>query len=591
MDNPLKTRSDLGRHLVDMLEPLKKFAVPGGYLLGATTAHYPPKTAVMEGWCRCLWGIGPYVAGGGEWPGMDELLLTLSRGVDPSDDAYWGDCAPKDQKLVEMAPIAMCLLLAPGAFWKPLSETARQNLYRWLSQIEKRDLPQNNWCFFRLMVCAAFRSLGLPVDEQAERGCFDLIESCYFGDGWYQDGKGGGFDTYNPMGFHFYGLVLAAFAKRRGETGGVYARYIERAKIFAPRFAAWFHRDGSVIPYGRSLTYRFAVVSFFSACAFAGLELIPWGEMKGIVLRNLRHWFSLPVFDSGGILTIGYNYPNLIMADTYNSPGSPYWALKTHLILSLGDDHPFWRAEEAPLPAGELCVSERAAGFIVNRSAEDAQLLTGGACPWDMNHGAQKYSKFAYSARFGFCVSLSNYGIEKCGCDSALLLSEGDGYWRERREAVELTVGEDRVSSRWQPWPDVDIVTTLIRKGNWHIRIHRINSGRPLQAVEGGFPVPRITGLNAAEPLRRITGEGEALIAFPDHASRIVALEKNNPRKGALIVTAPNLNIVHPSVMIPALEGNLAAGLTVWACAVRAGDSDRVCDESAPLGDVLENTG
>ncbi|SQB37568.1 Uncharacterized protein conserved in bacteria [Citrobacter koseri] len=38
------------------------------------------------------------------------------------------------------------------------------------------------------------------------------------------------------------------------------------------------------------------------------------------------------------------------MCEDYNSPGSPYWALKVFLILALPDDHAFWQAEELPLP-------------------------------------------------------------------------------------------------------------------------------------------------------------------------------------------------------------------------------------------------
>ncbi|MDR2134519.1 MAG: DUF2264 domain-containing protein, partial [Treponema sp.] len=347
-----------------------------------------------------------------------------------------------------------------------------------------------------------------------------------------------------------------------------------------PSFAAWFYRDGSMIPYGRSLSYRFAGVSFFSACAFASLEVLPWGVMKGIVLRNLRRWFSLPVLDAGGILSVGYAYPNLVMADTYNSPGSPYWALKTYLVLALGEDHPFWQAEEAPLPETLSPTAERIPGFILSSNAEDAQLLNAGRYPnFDMNHAAQKYCKFAYSARFGFCVAHSNYDIEKTGCDSALLFSEGDGYWRERRETTDQATGANWVRSRWQPWADVEVVTVLIRLEGWHVRIHRIQSGRPLLTVEGGFSVPRFDG--AAPPAANAAASAsEALVLYPWAASRIAALEGSFPgglkpalpRRGGLVVPAPNLNVIHPAVVIPVLEGKLEAGTTLLACAVRAGD-------------------
>jgi hypothetical protein len=543
----------------------------------------------MEGWSRCLWGIAPFISGGGTWPDAEGLRETLTRGVDPEDGAYWGDCGCRDQRLVEMAAIALSLVLAPGVFWEPLDGKTRRNLYRWLSFIEREELPPNNWHFFRLIVQAAFRKLALPVDSRAEEASFDLVESCYRGDGWYQDGDGGSFDLYNPMGFHFYSLVLAALDDEEARRGSPVVppirrfaeRFRERAREFGPSFAAWFYRDGSMIPYGRSLTYRFAGASFFSACAFAGIEALPWGVMKGIVLRNLRHWFSLPILDAGGLLSAGYAYPNLIMADAYNAPGSPYWALKTYLVLALGEDHPFWRAEEAPLPETLSPAAQRIPGFIVSSNAEDAQILNAGRYPsFDMNHAAQKYCKFAYSARFGFCVSHSNYNIEKTGCDSALLLSEGGGYWRERRETTEQETGANWVRSRWRPWADVDIVTALIRLGGWHVRVHRVQSGRPLLAVEGGFSVPRFNDADDAPPLRNAAAAAsEALAFYPWAASRIAALEGGFPgalkppasRRGILVVPAPNLNLIHPGVVIPALEGRLEPGTSFLACAVWAG--------------------
>ena len=36
-------------------------------------------------------------------------------------------------------------------------------------------------------------------------------------------------------------------------------------------FAAWFDTDGAAVPYGRSLTYRFAQSAFYAACLWAGL--------------------------------------------------------------------------------------------------------------------------------------------------------------------------------------------------------------------------------------------------------------------------------------------------------------------------------
>jgi hypothetical protein len=503
-----------------------------------------------------------------------------------------------------MAAIALALLLAPEVFWQPLDGKARRNLYRWLSFIETEELPPMNWHFFRLIVQAAFRELGLPVNAQAEETSFNIVESCYRDDGWYQDGEGGSFDLYNPMGFHYYSLVLAALEERKSASGRetpappirrFAERFRDRAKTFGASFAAWFYRDGSAIPYGRSLTYRFAESAFFSACAFAGLEVLPWGVMKGIVLRNLRRWYSRPILDKGGCLTVGYGYPNQTMADTYNAPGSPYWAFKIYLVLALGEDHPFWQAEEASQPAEPRILSEKAPCFVLSRGEEDVQLLTAGRYPnFDMAHAADKYCKFAYSARFGFCVSHSSYNIAMTGCDSMLMLSEGDDYWRQRRQVWGQTVGPNWTASFWAPWPDVVIHTTLVSQGAWHVRIHRIESARTLKAVEGGFALRRCrkvgetAGLSDSsfpgepELKNSAAGSGESLLVMPWGASRIAALEPDSSRTGSFVIPAPNLNILESQVAVPVLEGTLAPGTTVWASAVRAGDSDPVRGEKIP---------
>ncbi|MDR2419042.1 MAG: DUF2264 domain-containing protein, partial [Treponema sp.] len=108
--NPSKTRADVARSLEELLAPLSAHAVPDGYHLGSAAAIYPPKIARMEGWCRCLWGIAPFIAGGGTWPDSASLQETLRRGVNPDDRACWNGCGDRDQRLVEMAPLAFALI-------------------------------------------------------------------------------------------------------------------------------------------------------------------------------------------------------------------------------------------------------------------------------------------------------------------------------------------------------------------------------------------------------------------------------------------------------------------------------------------------
>ena len=625
----LQTRTDVQQAVLALLDPLNSCYVSDGLHLGYTGSSYSPRVARLEAWSRTLWGIAPLLAGGGSFPFLDRHLEILTRCTDPASPCYWGTPTDKDQRLVEMAPLAFALLSARAWFWDPLSPREKQNLYHWLSTIQHRQLPANNWHFFRILVCTAFRFLDLPVDEAAEAESFRIVEECYKRNGWYIDGTNATYDLYNPTGFHFYGLLYARFLKewvgRCSQQQFIPSAiqeciplsverarlFSERAEQFAPQYLAWFREDGSFVPFGRSLTYRFVAASFFSACAFAGVPVFPWGVLKGAVLRHLRYWFSRPILDSQGLLTIGYGYPNLVMAEQYNASGSPYWGLKTFLILALPPDHPFWASPEEPIhtlskvpgkpvptkqlrtpihpspPTAEILCQEPP-GFIVSRSREDVQVLNPGYYPgWEAVHSAAKYGKFVYSARFGFCVSHGAYGLEKTGCDSALVLSEGDGYWRERRHTENVRFGKNWTASTWKPWSNVTIDSILISLGVWHVRVHRIKSDRSLLGVEGGFSVPRY-GEECSEDYSPSISYSQnpvgITVTFPWAASRMVDLSPvcSHNRTAELVYPEPNLNVLEPSVVLPILKGTLEPGTTLWACAVRAGDPAPTCSEPAP---------
>jgi hypothetical protein len=100
------------------------------------------------------------------------------------------------------------------------------------------------------------------------------------------------------------------------------------------------------------------MAGFWGALAFADVELpapLTWGVIKGLLLRNFRWWAAQKdIFNSDGTLTIGYTYPNMYLAENYNSPGSPYWCCLAFCPLALPELHPFWTSEEAHYPSDAL---------------------------------------------------------------------------------------------------------------------------------------------------------------------------------------------------------------------------------------------
>ena len=409
------------------------------------------------------------------------------------------------------------------------------------------------------------------------------MEAYYLGDGWYADGPGRPKDYYISMAFHFYGLIYATL---NGEDDPARAQILrDRAAQFAQDFIYMSAAGGESVPFGRSLTYRFAMVAFWSGVAFAGLEVFTPGVVKGIILRHLRWWLKQPIFDRDGILTLGFAYPNLAFCEDYNSPGSPYWALKVFLILALPAEHPFWLAEELPLPAlaDKRAIPHAQQILVHSEHSQHVYMLTSGQLELNNYVNTEaKYTKFAYSSRFGFTIERGRYGIKHAACDSMLLLSEGDNYWRGRRECDEVVVHDDHIFSRWSPWHDVHIASWLIPCGDWHVRLHQINTARRLNSTEGGFAVMK------AEPQMRHDG---CRVQARNGDSAILSLPVGITREADCVIAPPNSSVMFAEcAAIPVLTGELAPGQHWLCCAVRAGAHQDEWLSTAPVVLREDNT-
>lgn len=578
--NPLSSRRDVVAYLNGMLGALDKQFPPGSsrFSLGETCAHYATDIAQMEGLSRALWGLFPLMAGGEGESWSEKYLDAIKLGTDPQSAGYWGETGPYDQRLVEMAAYGLGLSLLGDKLLERFTESEVMNLYAWLSQITDAQMPDSNWNYFAIMVQLGFKRAGLPYDQPAIDHRFALMDAYYLGDGWYSDGPGRPKDYYISMAFHFYGLIYAALSGDE-ERADVLR---ERSRLFAQDFIYWSAADGASVPFGRSLTYRFAMVAFWSAVAFSGLEVFTPGIVKGIILRHLRWWQQQPITDRDGILTLGFAYPNLAMCEDYNSPGSPYWALKTYLILALPETHPFWLAEEQLLPAlAEKHVIPHARQILIHaEKSQHVTMLTAGQLELNnyVNTDA-KYTKFAYSSRFGFTIERGRFGLKHAACDSMLLLADGDDYYRGRRECEAVRVDENYLYSRWSPWHDVHIDTWQVPFGEWHLRLHRINSARALQTAEGGFAV-----MKTEHQIR----ERGCYLAAENGSSVIVDLSPAIMRLPDSIVTPPNSSIMFPEcATIPLLKTDIPQGESWLCCAVFA--SEKQNSEARPHLNITQN--
>lgn len=568
--NPLRTRADLQRAVLDLFAPLKAHFSPGGarVSLGFTAAHYDVHAAELEAFARPLWGLVPLAAGGGSFADWELYRRGLTHGTDPDHPEYWGMPRDRDQRLVEMAVIGLALLLVPHEVWGPLDNAAKDRLARWLGTINTLGIVDSNWLWFRVIVNLGLAQVAAEHDDAAMHAALDRLDDFYLGDGWYSDGLTEQRDYYIPFAMHFYGLIYAKLAGGRDpRRAGIYR---ERAAAFAQDFVNWFAADGAALPFGRSLSYRFSQGAFWGALAFADLEALPWGAIKGLALRHLRWWSQQPIFASDSTLSIGYAYPNLNMAEQYNAPGSPYWALKFFLPLALPESHPFWQAEELPLPELPLVQHQPHPRMIFCRDASRSHvvaLTSGQREPW-IRHAGEKYAKFAYSTAFAFSVPVGRRGLTQAAADSMLALSDDGEYFRVREKTIEAVYEDGALRSHWQPLPGVDIETWLIPAPPWHIRVHRLRTERPLWSAEGGFALNRTGDDPLANEGLHDTGTGVASARYPAGASGIKDLL--GQRTGEIVRVDPNTNLLYPRTVLPTLTARHAPGKYWLACAVLA---------------------
>ena len=84
--NPLVTRDDLSRALLDLWRPVRPYYSRSGarVRLSSFGAHFRVEAAELEGFSRPLWGIAPLLAGSAEFPDVDLMLSGLAAGTDPT---------------------------------------------------------------------------------------------------------------------------------------------------------------------------------------------------------------------------------------------------------------------------------------------------------------------------------------------------------------------------------------------------------------------------------------------------------------------------------------------------------------------------
>jgi hypothetical protein len=521
----------------------------------------------LEGFARTFLLAGFRIAGEGG-AGLDELAdwyaTGLATGTDPASPERWVRLTEHSQAKVEAASIALILDLTRPWIWDRLSPPTQERVVEYLSPaVGDHTYPRINWVWFRLVVQTFLRSVGGPwsAAEMAE----DLAthDSFRHAGGWLSDGPSRAFDHYTGWALHLYPTLwarMSGVAELAADPPGPLAELIAGRRERDVAALDEYLRDavalvgagGSPLLQGRSLIYRFAAAAPFWAGALAGVPSVSPGHLRHAASRIVGHFVTHGAPDADGLLSIGWHGPWRRLAQSYSGPGSPYWAAKGLLGISLPADHPVWTDEAVPLPAeaGDVLRALPAPGWLVAGTHRDGVVRV-------VNHGTDHAVEGAavadspLYARMGYstvtCPVLDDSGWS-APVDQSVVLVDPAGSTTHRTGMRTLTlrlddsagigvgVGASTGPVHWvdaggggpdhgegrpgHARPAAHITVVSLVRGAWEIRLCRLHDLAPAtdhagwRLRVGGWPVT--TGLTSR--VVSLVGDGVAGVTVHDDA-------------------------------------------------------------------------
>ena len=423
---------------------------------------YPPLEGAFAGYMkpsaedriremeRIMVGVVEYYVGTGKdnVPGYkgsitQPFINAYIHGTDPSDPLYWGEPQKADQT---GSGIVLGLYLAPERFWDPLTDIQKKNLLTYLEKNSINPTWDNNHYLFHLLTTRFLEEHGGNGYREYHTAKLERLLGWYRGDGWYIDGDNRGFDYYNLWGFQLYMNWILRFDPLWS------ARYGDRIRDISSKFMGTapylYSRSSGHIPWGRSLTYRFAADAAIGWNVINGNGDMDPGLARRLMSGDLKYFLDHGAVSENGLIEVGYRGKNTALAEHYNSPLDSYFATQSFCVLLLPEDHPFWTAVEKPSPAdrqgGRKAI--KAGGFVLNvRPDGDARIYFAGQT-YDRTHwqASAKYMQEAYSADLGFCVAGGNSAPTGQGMTGWSL--DGND-WMYRWRSRTLLLEQDHIAS------------------------------------------------------------------------------------------------------------------------------------------------
>ncbi|MGQ1945538.1 DUF2264 domain-containing protein [Geofilum sp. OHC36d9] len=327
LDDPMKFPKQPGKSY-----PLKEAQIP---------------TEKLEGLCRTLFIASPLLR-------EDSALVLnnikvadyyrhqLLNLIDSTKESY---IAPRkkgqgpNQNLVEFGALSISLFMAPQVIWEPLPQDKKDAIAHLMLSYGDGPTVASNWKFFNIFVLSFFKDQGYSVNENLLEEYLSKTLDDYRGEGWYNDHPA--YDYYSMWAYQLYGVVWNEFFGKK-----YYPDYAEKFKSnfidMADNYPFLFDKDGKMIMWGRSISYRMASIAPFPFVGLIDSKKFNLGWIRHNASATILQFVQHPGFLKDSVPTLGFYGPFEPAVQNYSCRGSVYWMGKAFLGLMLPEDNPFW---------------------------------------------------------------------------------------------------------------------------------------------------------------------------------------------------------------------------------------------------------
>jgi hypothetical protein len=521
---------------------------------------------------RMLPAIAAWIAGGRSEQAagvnlIEVLADTFRNATNPDHSDYW-EASPaerQNQRQVEASIVAWSLWLVADRVLPRLSAVQRRNVQEWLASNTRVPVRRNNWAWFTAVNQAARLALSAKWNEFSgdERWMLADLEvldkmAAPGNDGWYSDSLAEPvYDYYNFWVFASHFLYWNRLAgNRHREWSRRFGDRIRRFLMTAPEF---FGSNGSHVLFGRSLIYRWGVITPLVLAYTQGLWPHSPGLLRRIVRGNLEYLWSIGAFDSArGKLRESLTPDGTRdICESYIDNGHPYWGMQAFALFLIPRADRFWIDREEPLPVERSSFVRRFEGprflLIGNRESGEVRWVHAVNGHHEPDY-RDKYTKLSYSTHFPFSITKEK---GRATWDGALVFRDpSTGELAGRRGIVSARLTATGIEREWFAelgGRRIRVTTELSFREGVERRIHVVEAPEGTEILEGSLAL----GVPPGSALEDRQEKGTRSISVPGSGGISVTAVAGFTK--VTVEEQIGLNIVHRRAVVLTLHTTAGA--------------------------------